>query len=589
MALGVLSTSAAPSQPVLRRLLRYLRPFRRTLAIALGLLLLATLTDVAQPFVIKTFINRDLIPRHFAFADLWLLGVGYLGLIIASAGLNVGQLFLFQQVALAIVRQLREDVFQHVLDLSMSVLDRTPVGVLVSRITNDTEAILQMFMTVLSTVVQNVTVLLGILAAMLWLDRRLGLEFILVLPIVGAIIAVYRRVSGPVFHQAREYLARLNALLNESLAGMALIQAMGQEGRMRDSFHAINEAYRRARLKNTRINALLLRPLMEVIYTLAIIWLLASFGVRGPGAINIGILYAFLTYLGRVFEPINGLMQRLNFFQQAMVSAERVFELMDEPDTRPQAIDGDGQITAGHIELEHIWFRYGEGPFILKDISMNIPPGATAAIVGPTGSGKSSLMNLLMRFYLPTEGVIRIDGQPLERFSDRELRSKMTWVLQDPFIFVGDILFNIRLGDDIGEAEAVQAARLVQADSFIRALPEGYHTPLGERGATLSAGQRQLLSFARAMARQPVILILDEATAHVDSETESAIQQALRTMRKGRTTVMIAHRLSTVVDADIIYVLHQGAIVEQGTHESLMARQGRYYAMFQSQDSGLPD
>lgn len=220
---------------------------------------------------------------------------------------------------------------------------------------------------------------------------------------------------------------------------------------------------------------------------------------------------------------------------------------------------------------------------------MNIPPGATAAIVGPTGSGKSSLMNLLMRFYLPTEGVIRIDGQPLERFSDRELRSKMTWVLQDPFIFVGDILFNIRLGDDIGEAEAVQAARLVQADSFIRALPEGYHTPLGERGATLSAGQRQLLSFARAMARQPVILILDEATAHVDSETESAIQQALRTMRKGRTTVMIAHRLSTVVDADIIYVLHQGAIVEQGTHESLMARQGRYYAMFQSQDSGLPD
>lgn len=573
----------ASGQHTLRRLLRYMLPYRRTVIFALVLLLLATATDVLQPILIKVFIDRYLIPRHFPKPAMIGLGGGYLALVVMTAGFNVAQLLLFQVLALDVIQTLRVELFDKVQTLSLAFFDRTPVGVLVSRLTNDTEAILDMFMTVLSTFVQNITVLVGILIAMFALDVRLATYCLVLLPVTVAIMLFYRKITAPVFHRARQRLSLLNAKLNESLQGMAVIQAMRQEPRLREEFGTINQAYRQARFRNTQLNALLLRPLMDGIYLLALMLILWYFGERSfAHVVNIGVLYAFVTYLSRFFEPVNSMMQRLNFFQQAMVSSERVFQILDNPDLAPQQ-EGDHHpvIQRGQICFEDVSFSYDGQTDVLKHISFTALPGQTVALVGHTGSGKSSTVNLLLRFYPVQRGRITIDGIDLRHFSDDELRRKIGLVLQDPFLFVGDVSSNIRLGNTWITDEQVQdAARFVQADTFIDAFDQGYHAPIGERGATLSTGQRQLLSFARTMAMNPAILVLDEATASVDTETEEAIQQALAKMRHGRTTIAIAHRLSTIQDADMILVLHHGEIVERGTHQQLLAQKGLYYNMF---------
>lgn len=586
-------TTATVPSGTFWRLMRYMMPHKGRLAWALAMLGAATAADVAQPILIKIFLDRYLLPRHFPQTHLVELGGAYALLIVLTAAFNVGQLLVFQMLALDIIQRLRVDLFDKVQDLALSFFDQTPVGVLVSRITNDTEAILDMFMGVLNTFVQNVTMLVGVVVAMFALDVRLALYSLAMIPVIAAVMWVYQRVSSPVFHAARQRLSLLNAKLNESLQGMSIIQIMRQQGRLRREFGEVNESYRQARYRNTKINGLLLRPLMEAIYLFALMLVLGYFGGQSltHAAVNIGVLYAFVSLLSRFFEPVNNMLQRLNSFQQAMVSAHRVFQILDNPSRRPTP-SGESHpiITRGEVRFEDVSFSYDGRQEVLKHISFTAKPGQTVALVGHTGSGKSSTINLLMRFYPIVKGRITIDGQNLSEFSESEIRTKMGLVLQDPFLFVGDIRSNIRLGElDISEAKVREAAEFVQADAFIERLPDGYDAAVGERGATLSTGQRQLLSFARTMVRDPVILVLDEATASVDTETEDAIQAALEKMRHGRTTIAVAHRLSTIQDADLILVLHHGEVVERGTHQELIGQRGLYYNMYLLQQGGTED
>ncbi|GIP35671.1 ABC transporter ATP-binding protein [Paenibacillus sp. J2TS4] len=583
---------------VVRRLIRYAKPHRKALAGAFLLLLLGTLADLAGPYLIKVFIDDYLEPRWFPFGALIGLAAGYLVLHVSSVVFQYFQLLSFQQVALRIVHQLRTEVFGKVQHLGLSFFDRTAAGGLVSRITNDTEAVKELYVSVLSTFVQNIVFLLGIFAAMFLLDVRLAAVCLLLLPLLLVLMNVFRRLSSKVFRVTREKLAQLNAILNESLQGMNIIQAMRQEKRLRDQFAKINGEYYTASIKNIRLNGLLLRPAVDLLRIMALMLVVYFFGRESlHGVIEIGVVYAFINYLDRFFEPVNTMMMRLGQLQQALIAGERVFELLDseewspgekpKPDVRERAEEGGSEpptIQEGRIDFDSVTFSYDGQTDVLKNISFTALPGQTVALVGHTGSGKSSIINLLLHFYSIRGGEIRIDHVPLSDYTNEELRRRMGLVLQDPFLFTGTVRDNIRLHDGTVHEDAVrEAVELVQLDSFIRKLPHGYEEPVVERGATFSSGQRQLLSFARTMARQPAILLLDEATAHVDTETEEAIQDALGRMRKGRTTLAVAHRLSTIQDADLILVLHQGEIVERGTHQELLNERGLYYTMYRLQ------
>ena len=587
-----------PSQAVVPRgtfwrLMRYLSPHKVRLTIALILLALGTGTDVAQPILIKVFLDRYLVPRHFPPTQLIELALAGVLLLVLTAAFSVAQLLLFQMLALDIIQRLRVDLFDKIQDLALGFFDQTPVGMLVSRITNDTQAILDMFMTVLNTFIQNVTMLGGVIVAMFALDARLAFYALGLVPVIVGVMWAYQRVSSPVFQAARQRLSLLNAKLNESLQGMGIIQIMRQESRLRKEFGELNESHRQARFRNTQINGILLRPLMEAVNLFALMLVLGFFGVRSIEHldVNIGVLYAFVSLLSRFFEPVNNMLQRLNSFSQAMVAAHRVFQILDNPTRRPIPVnESNPTVSQGEIQFDDVSFSYDGIHDVLKHISFTAKPGQMVALVGHTGSGKTSITNLLMRFYSLTRGRITIDGIDLTEFSEEELRHKVGLVLQEPFLFVGDIMSNIRLGDEnISPQDVEKAAQFVQAERFINRLPNTYGAPVSERGATLSTGQRQLLSFARAIVRNPVVLVLDEATASVDTQTEEAIQAALDKMRHGRTTIAVAHRLSTIQDADLILVLHQGEVVERGTHRELIAREGLYYNMYRLQQGNRED
>ncbi|WP_088186792.1 ABC transporter transmembrane domain-containing protein [Desulfosporosinus sp. FKA] len=571
---------------VIRRLLNYLVPHKKALTVASFLLILATFSDVIGPVLVKIFLDQHLVPRSFNRGSLIILASSYLGLNILSAILQYRQLVSFNEIALKIVQQLRIDVFSHVQHLEFRVFDKTPAGALISRITNDTEAIKELFVGVLAAFVQNVVFMLGVFVAMFYLDVRLASFCLILLPIIIILMISYRKVSTKVYRRLRKELSYLNAKLNESIQGMSIIQAMRQEKRFRQEFQTINDNYYREAMANIRLESLFVRPAVDLIYTLALIIVLNYFGLQSlTGPIEIGVLYAFINYLDRFFEPVNMMMQRLSQFQQSLVAAERVFELLDDHRITSKVTAPDSPaISQGKIEFKNVSFAYdsdARGAMALKSISFTAYPGQTVALVGHTGSGKSTIANLLMRFYPVTHGEILIDGIPLSNLSDQELRSKVGLVAQDPFLFVGTISSNVVLSrSEVKETEVRDAVSFVQAESFIGRLPQGLQEPMGERGATLSSGQRQLICFARTIAGNPKILVLDEATANVDTETEEAIQNALRKMRQGRTTIAIAHRLSTIQDADLILVLHHGKIVERGTHAELLAQEGLYYKMF---------
>ncbi|MFZ0577190.1 MAG: ABC transporter ATP-binding protein [Psychrobacillus psychrotolerans] len=577
---------------VFKRLLGYLKPHKKVIAIALLLLILTVTGDILGPYLIKTYMDDFLTPRYFPTGPLVGLALGYIFIQVGNVIVSYFQLLTFQKLALKIIQQMRIDVFSKVHKLGMRYFDKTPAGSIVSRVTNDTEAIKDMFVSVLVGFVQSGFLVIGVYIAMFILNVKLALVTTILLPILAIIILTYRKYSSVVYQDLRERLSQLNAKLAESLQGMTMIQAFRQEDRLQDEFNEINDSHWKAGRRNIKLDSLLLRPAIDLVYALAIIMVLSYFGITSMNNIvEVGVIYAFVTYIDRFFEPINQVMQRLSIFQQAIVAASRVFKLLDETDLAPKQQNVEtAKIEQGKIEFQNITFSYDGKKDVLKDISFTAEPGQTVALVGHTGSGKSSIINLLMRFYEFEQGDIKIDGHSVKDFESAEMRDKVGLVLQDPFLFYGDIESNIRLhASDMTDSAVQEAAEFVQANNFIEKLPNAYKQKVTERGSTFSSGQRQLVAFARTIATNPKILVLDEATANIDTETEVAIQSSLEKMRKGRTTIAIAHRLSTIQDAELILVLHHGEIVERGTHQELLNQKGLYHKMYLLQNNVVED
>ncbi|HZG83550.1 ABC transporter ATP-binding protein [Paenibacillus sp.] len=508
------------------------------------------------------------------------------GLTLAGGALTYVQSFLLQSSAQRIVQRMRMDLFRHLHRLPVSYFDKTPVGQIVSRVANDTENIKELYISFTATFVVSGLNIIGVFAALLFLEWRLALLCALILPMFALIMYVHLKFSKKYVQVIRARLAEMNATLNELIHVMPIIQAFRREESVKAEFGRLNEDRYRHQVIQFRIFALSGRNIVYFVARVLTAVILWYFGSRSlESAISFGVLYAFVDYLGRIYEPIVGIFDQMTNAQRAFVSAERVFALMDldgaEADEGAEAPRPEGRVS-----FENVTFAYVAGENVLKGISFEAKRGETIALVGHTGSGKSSIMNLLLGFYEPTGGTIRIDGVDIRELSKQSLRRHMGIVLQDPFLFTGDIRFNVSLYNGaIDDAGVERALREVGAEAFVSRLPQRMREPVVERGATLSAGERQLISFARALAFDPAILILDEATASIDSETEQAIQRALEVLRHGRTTFVIAHRLSTIRDADRILVLHRGVIEERGTHDELMALRGRYYRMYMLQNA----
>lgn len=575
---------------VLFRLLAYAKPHLKMIFVAFGFLLLATVGDVLGPILVKIFIDDYLREGYLPFKPLLMLGSAYMGIQVLNVLVSYFQLLKFQEIALKIIQQMRIDVFTKVQQLGLKYFDKTPAGSLVSRVTNDTEAIKDMFVSVIATFIQSGFLLAGIFVAMFILNVKLALFTMLILPLIVFIMSMYRKLSSKFYQDMRERLSQLNAKLSESLQGMAIVQMFRQEERLKREFGDINDKHFEAGMKNIKADGLLLRPAVDLVYVFALIIVLSFFGITSfNSTIEIGVLYAFINYLDRFFEPVNNMMMRLSMYQQAIVAASRVFKLLDEEELAPAQTGTESkEINEGQIEFKDVSFSYDGKRDVLKKISFTVNPGETLAFVGHTGSGKSSIINLLMRFYEFNRGEILIDGSSIKNYPVNELREKMGLVLQDPFLFYGTVGDNIKLhNSDLNEEDIRKAAEFVQANTFIAKLEDGYDHKVTERGSTFSSGQRQLIAFARTIAANPKILVLDEATANIDTETEEAIQTALAKMRQGRTTIAIAHRLSTIQDADQIIVLHHGEIVERGTHQELLAHQGLYHKMYLLQNGSV--
>jgi ATP-binding cassette subfamily B multidrug efflux pump len=511
----------------------------------------------------------------------------FIGLLLTASALHYVQSYILQSTALRIIQKMRMDLMRHIQQIPLRFFDNTPIGQVVSRIANDTEAIRDLFMSFMATFVVSTINIIGIYVALFLLDVRLALVTLIFIPLFVVVMWVHLKYSKKYITVMRARLSDMNAMISESIAVMPILQAFRQEKARLAEFEVLNEDRYRNNQKQFRVFSLSSRNftgLVASLFTAATIWYFGGKSLQT--AISFGVFYAFIDYLGRFFQPIIGIFDQLMNAQRAVVSAEKVFYLLDlEGEKLEEAV---GAVRPeGHVVFENVSFAYKEGEPVLRGVTFEAKKGETVALVGHTGSGKSSVMNLLLGFYEPLAGDIRIDGRSIAGISKQELRKHMGIVLQDPFLFAGDIKFNVSLYNEaIDEQKVKQALADVGAASFIEKLPNGYDEPVVERGSTLSAGQRQLISFARALAFDPAILILDEATASIDSETEGLIQRALKVVSEGRTTFVIAHRLSTIRNADLILVLHRGEIVERGSHEQLMQLQGRYYRMYQLQKGG---
>ena len=572
---------------VLIRLMKYTLPYRKTLLAGFLMLVISTVAGVATPYIVMIFIDEYLTPGVFPESDItWLIIIFFLVQAVGAVTTYM-QIYLFQYLAFRVIQQLRIDAFSKIGRLGMRYFDKVPGGSVVSRLTNDTEAIVEMFIGVLASFLMAFFMVISSFIMMFVLDFKLALFALIFMPVIVLILAVYRRYSANFFSHARQLLSDLNAKLAEGIEGMKIIQVFNQEKRLRNEFEQINEMHYRYNMKNVKLDGLLLRPAISMISVLAIALILSYFGLLSfGGTVTAGVVFAFLQYMERFFEPINQVSQNLNIFQQALVSASRVFALIDDGRIEPaQNEHKDYAITAGRVEFRNVTFSYDGKVDVLKDISFTAEPGQTVALVGHTGSGKSSIINLFMRFYEFEKGEILIDGQSIRELPKKEMKEKIGLVLQDPFIFYGTVESNIRLyHQDMSFGQVKEAARFVRADKFIQKLPGDYSHKVIEKGSAFSSGERQLIAFARTMAMDPKILILDEATANIDSETEEEIQNSLERMQQGRTTLAIAHRLSTIQDADQIIVLNRGGIAERGTHDELIRAGGIYHKMYQLQN-----
>lgn len=521
---------------------------------------------------------------------LFLLGL-YMFLLFIAAFFQFFKTFLLQKASNQIVKRMRNDIFQHTQRIPINYYVDQPAGKIVARITNDTEAIRDLYERVLSIIVTSAIYMAGIFIALFILDVKLALMCILIIPIILVWMKAYKYFGTKYNTIIRTTISDINGSINEAIQGMPIIQAFRHEKKTKKDFEVLNDRHYTFSRKLVKLSALTSYNLVTVIRNLAFVGFIWYFGIGSFDAtavISIGMLYAIVDYLNRLFEPVTDIVNQLPLIEQARVAGNRIFELMDQ--------DGEQVVTEevdkyrGKVEFNHVSFAYNDKDYVLNDICFKVDAGKTAAFVGHTGSGKSSIMNLLFRFYDPQKGTVTIDGNPTKEWSRQQVRSHMGIVLQDPFLFSGTILSNVTMGDPtITREQAISALKAVGADRFIEKLPEKYDDPVTEGGTTFSLGERQLLSFARALAFDPAILILDEATANVDTETEAVIQRALDVLKKGRTTLVIAHRLSTIQQADTIFVLDHGMIKEQGNHEQLIHEKGMYYQMYQMQQGNTKE
>lgn len=571
---------------VFRRLLAYLKTYKWLTSLALAFLLLTSVVQTVIPLVARYFIDHYI--QQVSQLALTVLAGYFLLYVLQMIFSYVGN-YLFAKVAYAIVRDIRQDAFDNIQKLGMAYFDQTPAGSIVSRLTNDTEAISQMFTGILSSFISAIFIFATTLYTMIVLDVRLTILVAFFLPFIFVLVDLYRKKSMTVIEATRAWLSDINTKLSESIEGIRVIQAFRQENRLKEEFEEINQSHLVYANRSVLLDSVFLRPAMSLLKLLGYAVLMAYFGLTWKTfGITAGLMYAFIQYINRLFDPLISVTQNFSTLQTSMVSAGRVFKLIDRRDYEPQQANQDLQVTQGNIEFKNVSFSYDGKRQILDNISFKVQKGQTIAFVGPTGSGKSSIINVFMRFYEFGSGQVLLDGHDIRDYSQAELRSSVGLVLQDPFLYHGTISSNIRMYQDISDQEVKAAADFVDASDFIEKLPQGYDEPVTERGSTFSTGQRQLLAFARTVASQPKVLILDEATANIDSETEDVIQNSLKKMRQGRTTIAIAHRLSTIQDANCIYVLDKGRIIESGTHEQLLAQQGTYHRMYQLQ-AGMMD
>lgn len=570
--------------PTLRRLLGYARPYQSVLTKAVVMLWLAAAAEVAGPMLISYFIDRILPTHHFAPSMIGMLVAGFIALQIIAAALRYFQSLLFNRTALSVVQQLRTDVMDAALRQPLSVFDTEPVGQLISRVTNDTEVVKDLYVTVMATLLKSVALIGTMLVAMFLLDWRLACITLVIFPVVLVVMALYQHYCTPIVRRLRRYLADINDSFNEAINGMNVIQQFRQQQRFGEKLSAANQAHFLARMQTLRLEGFLLRPLLSLLSALVLCAMLMLFGFTPGGTVGVGVLYAFINYLGRLNEPLIELTAQQSTMQQAAVAGERIFELMDG------ARQGYGEdlrpLSSGRITLRNLDFSYQPGNPVLKAISLDVPSRHFLALVGHTGSGKSTLASLMMGYYPVAQGQLLLDDRPIDSLSHQVLRSGIAIVQQDPVVMADTVLANITLGRDISRDQVWAALEQVQLAALVRALPQGLDAELGEQGNSLSVGQKQLLAMARVLVHTPQILILDEATANIDSGTEQAIQRALQVVRRNTTLVVIAHRLSTIVEADEILVLHRGSAIERGSHSNLLQQRGRYYQMYQLQQAG---
>ena len=565
------------------RLLVYLKPHVRTVLLALGLVLIVTVTDLLRPVLIGDAI--DLITTGTAFSNVVRYFAIYMALLLAGSVCYAAQLLILQKLGQDIIFRIRAELFEHIHRLSLRFFDITPVGRIVTRVTNDVETLNELFSSILVTMIRNVIMILGMAGVMLLMDWKLALLSFVLLPLVCYLTMIFTRLYRTTHRITRTKVSALNTYLSENLSSMKLIQLFHREREKRHEFTQRTQDLFQSNFREIIVYGTF-RPLIYwiSILSLAIVLGFGGFQVLG-GTISIGTLYIFTSYVRSFFEPIQSLADQFSTLQAAMAAGEKIFTLMDE-EPLIQNPEHPKPLPAprGRIEFDHVWFSYDGEEWVLRDVSFVIEPGQTVAFVGATGAGKSSILNLIGRYYDIQKGRITIDGVDIRELDTDSIRRAVGQVQQDVFLFTGDIRSNIRLrNDNISDADIEAAAKFVNADSFIRKLEHGYEEAVTERGSTLSAGQRQLLSFARTLAFDPAILVMDEATANIDTETEQLIQDAMARLMAGRTTIVVAHRLSTIQHADKIMVMHKGKLREQGTHQELLQQGGIYKKLYDLQ------
>lgn len=565
------------------RLMRYMLRYKGLSILALLFILMTSIVATAIPLLAQYYID-NFITKNIAKAGLYILII-YFGLFILRVVFTFLGEYYFAKVAHSIVRDLRNDSFANLQKLGMSYFDKTPVGSVVSRLTNDTQAVADMFGTIFSSFLNTILMFVVTLSAMIALSWQLTIYMILFIPVMVGSVYLYQKLSSRLVEISRAKISEMNTKLSESIEGMKIIQAFNQEQRLIDEFGEVNNEHLRYYTKSLKVDSLLLRPAMALFKVLAYGVIVMYFGLSFESAgFTAGIIYAFIQYTNQLFNPLIELMQNFSILQTSIISAGRVFTLIDNEEYEPEQKEGDYKISRGDIEFKNISFSYDGKRDVLKNISFSVKNGESIAFVGATGSGKSSIMNLFLRFYDYDRGEILIDGVNIKDYSSKELRNSVGLVLQDPFLYHGTVESNIKMyNEELTREDVIEAAKFVDAHNFIDKLEDKYDSVVTERGSTFSSGERQLLTFARTIASKPKILILDEATANIDSETEELIQHSLEKMRKGRTTIAIAHRLSTIQDSNCIYVLDKGEIIESGTHDELIALKGNYYKMYQLQ------